>query len=169
MTLDTRDQRNQVKRKLRMLVLGPYDEKVKSRLENLKTRLINEGYELTRLVSDFMDDPLILKQKGKDVYYTEKSWKYILHWSDLNIFVLFRDIDNDGVVSEFVIYCTNDCQALGKLIHESGKRLSTQVKGPAMRKGVPIASFTNEDELFKESRAVGIDYVDKYYYFLLNR
>jgi hypothetical protein len=169
MAFDPIYQRNQAKRKLRILVLGPYDKNVIIRLKNLKSRLITEGYESTSLVSDFPNDPLMLKQKGEDVYYTEKSWNYILNWSDLNIFVLFKDFTNDGVVSEFVIFCTNKCQALGKLLHESGKRLSTQVKGPAIRKGVPIASFTNDDDLFKESRAMGIDYVDKYYNFLLNR
>jgi hypothetical protein len=62
------------KEKLRILILGPYrPEAALSRLENLKSSLIANGFKLAKLAKDFEDEPLY--SQDFDEHYTLKSRK----------------------------------------------------------------------------------------------
>jgi len=86
------------KPKIRILVLGSYDDSAVTNLEGIKEFLIAKGYGNTRLVRDFRN-PLRGESEPTSDYNLRKS-EYWLPMADIAVFVFLPNVDNDGVEYE---------------------------------------------------------------------
>jgi hypothetical protein len=88
----------QIKPKLRVLILGSYENSAKKRLEGLKDFLLTKNYLQTALVKDFKQ-PIRKNNESKKLFNLRKS-EYWLPEADVPIFVFFQGVDNSGVSIE---------------------------------------------------------------------
>lgn len=95
----------QVKPKLRVLILGSYDDSALRRLEMLKDFLLTKGYLQTCLLKEFRH-PTKYSDESQSAYNLRKS-EYWIPKADVPTFVFFPDVDNTGVGYELKHLCDN--------------------------------------------------------------
>jgi hypothetical protein len=134
---------------IRILILGSYKEEDRKRLLALREKLIKAGFGQTRLVEEFPDEKRY--SDDLDIHFTKKSEHYLSYWADLILFVLFRDSDNQGVLSEFR-FCSITRSGLLRyslVLVEEGVHLSSQVRGPIKITRINTAVFRSDASLHR--------------------
>jgi hypothetical protein len=114
------------KDKLLVTIFCSYDDEALKRVNNLKEHMVKKGYLICRMVSDY-SYPVKRKNENSDQYFLRKSI-YWLEQSDVCIFVLFGNVENDGVVLEIKHACDHLPSKLETslvAIESKGSRVST--------------------------------------------
>lgn len=158
---------NQNKRRLNILILGPYRPPSQlRRLEALKNCLKTRNFENTKLVKDFPD-----REKFSDdtsEHFTKKSRIYINAWAHIPIFVFFKDADNLGVNTELIYTCVDlpDKCKNAALFFEEGMDISSQVIGSIKIARISFEVFNNDRELCNLAFGHSLKILDRLYYYI---
>lgn len=153
------------KSKVRILILGAYKpKKMKERLEQLRNALIIRGYENTKLMMDFSDEQRY--SDDDDIHYTKKSEDNIHNWAQILIFLFFKEGENEGVASEFKFTCieVSDKMDTILLLHEKGKKPSTQVEGPRKESKIRVGYFDSDKDLIEITEGYCWNFTRKIFY-----
>ena len=161
--------KSKINNEVHVLILGSYQRRHKSRLLSLRDTLKEAGFTQTHLVEDFPDDHVY--HNDLDIHFTKKSEHYIVEWADEILFVLFRDSDNQGVLSEFRFCSIMDEDVLeNSLIEaEDGVHLSSQVMGPIKLTKINTVTFTDEGTLLRRALGHTVKTVERLYSKLVER
>lgn len=142
------------KERLRVLILGPYEEPGLSRLKLLKTELIARGYIHTKIVLDLKTPPKI---KSMNLSHSEEIYEKSIHYvkqSDVALFVFFKDLNHDSVHTELMKAIDKYQKACcSTVLIESGLTLGIVFDGFITRSGCYRSFFTSDDDLHKIARS----------------
>ena len=156
---------NQYKRRLHILILGPYRPKpYLRRLEALQDCLITRKFEMTRLVKDFPDEEKL--SSDLDEHFTKKSRLCINTWAHVPMFIFFKDADNLGVNTELSFTCLG-LPNKGKnavVFFEKGMDISSQVKGSIKIAKISFEIFDNDKELCDLAFGHSLKILDRLFY-----
>lgn len=158
---------NQQKRKLNILILGPYRPKSYiKRLENLQNNLITQGFGTCRLVKDFPDDQKL--SNDLDEHFTKKSRLCLNTWAHVPVFVFFRDADNLGVNTELAFTCLNlpNKTSNSVVLFEAGMDISSQIKGSIKIARISYETFSSDKELCALAFGHCLKVLDRMFYFI---
>jgi hypothetical protein len=158
---------NQHKRRLHILILGPYRPKSHlKRLESLQDCLIARKFEMTKLVKDFPDRKKF--SEDMDEHFTKKSRLYINTWAHVPMFVFFKDADNLGVNTELTFTCVNlpDKGKHAVVFFEKGMDISSQVIGSVKIARISYEIFENDEELCDLAFGHSLKILDRLFYYI---
>ncbi len=156
---------NDKKRRLRILILGPYRPKsCLTKIESLKNYLKATGFENTKLVKDFPDYEKF--SEDMDEHFTKKSRLCINTWTHVPIFIFFRKADNLGVNTELTYTCLNfpNKGKQAAVFFEKGMDVSTQVLGSVKIAKISYEIFENQKSLCELTSGHCLKILDRLYY-----
>lgn len=137
------------KKEYRVVLFGSYEQM--NRIKKLKNKLRLEGYSKTDYV-EALPNPPGLDDEGSTSKFASKKSKFYQGWSDVNIFVLFKEA-NQGSVAIEIEHLFNkmpDRKACASFLFEKGIKLATMIKGTIEENECFIeAFFDDDDELFE--------------------
>lgn len=158
---------NQYKRRLNILILGPYRPKAYlRRLETLQDCLITQGFEMSQLVKDFPDDEKL--SIDLDEHFTKKSRLCLNTWAHVPIFVFFRDADNLGVNTELSFTCLDlpNKTKNSVVFFETGMDISSQIKGSIKIAKISYETFGSDKELCALAFGHSLKVLDRLFYLI---
>ena len=121
------------------------------RIKKLKNHLRLADYSKTDYVEE-MPNPVGLDDGGSDKKFASKKSKYYLGWSDVNLFVLFKDAKQGsvGVEIEHMFTKMPERKQCADFLFEKGIELETMIEGTIEENEFYLSdSFENDDELYK--------------------
>ena len=158
---------NQHKRRLHVLILGPYRPKSQlRRLEVLRDCLTARNFEGTKLVKNFPDREKF--SDDIDEHFTKKSRFCINSWAHVPMFVFFKVADNLGVNTELIYTCANlpDKGKHAVVFFEKGLNISSQVKGSIKIARISYETFDNDKELCDLAFGHCLKILDRLFYYV---
>jgi hypothetical protein len=159
-----------LKRMMSITIFGSFSTKSNTMLlNNLKANLIGNGYQNTRLVSDYPDEGLSEVEKSK----------IILELSDVNFFVFTHQGNKYGILSELEYALTSpkirkkrvNCVIFDALCNDEpslSKLVLDQIKTDSLEK-MAYVHFRNEQELTEAARASAWKFSSEFLYNLKAR
>jgi len=137
------------KQTVRVVIFGPYEEM--NRIKRLKDKLRQAGYTKTNYVEE-LANPYGVDDGGSNAKFASKKSKYYLGWSDVNLFVLFKDKKQGSVAVEIEHLFTRmpERKHCADFLFEKDICLETMIEGTIEENECYIPSnFENDDELFE--------------------
>ncbi len=138
-----------LKRMMSITIFGSFSQKSNLLLRKLKDNLIENGYQNTRLISDYPDEGLPIIEISK----------IVLELSDVNFFIFTHDGTKYGLLAELEYALTSrkpkNCVIFDELYNDKpslSKLVIGQIKTDSLER-VPYVHFKNAEELFKVAQA----------------
>lgn len=163
----------QAKPRLRVLILGSYDDSALKRLEMLKDFLLTKRYLQICLVKDF-NHPKRYSRETQSAYNLRKS-EYWIPKADAPIFVFFPDVDNTGVGYELKHLIDNHYDMAWRSIVgisiKPALRISSLITGLIQRWSEDIQQvfFNTNNQLQDEVRGALTNLLERLYFSVINR
>jgi hypothetical protein len=163
----------QVKPKIRILILGSYENSALKRLEMLKKFLLTKGYMQTCLVKEFKH-PVKHYNEPQPAYNLRKS-EYWIPKADIPIFVFFPYVDNTGVGYELKHLCDNHYDMVWRSIVgtsiKPASKISSLICGLILRWSEEIQQvfFNTDNELQEGVRGALTNLLEKLYFHIIDR
>ena len=138
-----------MKRELEVVIYGPYAEGGHERLELLRDKLREIGYEKADLV-DTLPDPPNTSHLSGSVFDTSKS-EYYVRTSHVNLFVFFQDIPHGSVTIEMKDMFDHTSYKIpcSSFFVQVGTKLERLEHGSIRKYKRDYASFETDDDLYK--------------------
>jgi hypothetical protein len=158
---------NQYKRRLHILILGPYRPKsYLRRLESLQDCLKSRKFESTNLVKDFPDQEKF--SSDLDEHFTMKSRLCINTWAHVPMFIFFKEADNLGVNTELTFTCINlpSKEKHAVVFFEKGMDISSQVIGTVKIAKISYEIFESDKELCDLAFGHSLKILDRLFYYI---
>lgn len=137
------------KQDLRIVIFGPYEEM--TRIKRLKDKLRQAGYTRVNYVEE-LANPHGIDDGGSDAKFASKKSKFYLGWSDVNLFLLFKDKNQASVAVEIEHMFTRmpERKHCADFLFEKDIRLETMIEGTIEENGCYIPdNFEDDDDLFE--------------------
>lgn len=151
-SIPTYDDYSEDKKKIKVIIFGPYAKM--SKLIALKQFLIKDGYEKTNLVEHLPNPDGLDDGKMSDKEFSSKKSKFYLGTSDVNLFVLFKDVSHGSVTVEMEHFLTKypECIFCASFLFEKGVFLESIEEGTLEENKCYVMEFEDDDNLFELSK-----------------
>lgn len=162
-----------VKPKLRVLILGSYEDSALKKLEMLRDFLLTKGYIQTSLVKEFKF-PKKYPGESQSAYNLRKS-EYWIPKADAPIFVFFPNVDNTGPAYELKHLCDNHFDMAWRSIVgisiKPASKISSLIHGLIQRWSGEIQQvfFNTDNELQEGVRGALTNLLEKLYLLAISR
>jgi hypothetical protein len=163
------------KDKLIITLFCSYDSTALTRIDRLKSCMVQKGYSRCKKVSDY-SYPIKRVNEDMDQYFLRKSINW-LEQSDACVFVFFAGVNNEGVTFELKHACDclqNRLETSLVAIESSSSRISTSlIRGTitnlVMQQKLNRRFFKTEDQLCRFCSSAAISFVKTRIFYLIDR